>query len=377
MQRALVLPSFPGTPIVHERPVPHDIGDDEILVKVHSAALNPVEIKMITLPWAVLSQVARIPGDGTTPLVLGVELAGEVLAVGKDVTHLKVGDHMCGQSSPATNDAAGYQEYSRFPAKFAIKVPKELSFDEAATLPVGFSTAAGGLYPTAAAGLTPPWAEGGKGKHAGQAAAVFGGSSVVGQFAIQLLRLSGFSPIIATSSAQHTDFLTSLGATHVVAHTTPASEITSLAGGTPISATILAITTLEHINTAIEVLTANAPSLPAGTSPILNISRPSTFLQTTTDLAAASPCVPPIQVSIMLGSPYLPRPGIAEFFVEAYAALQGYLTDGGENGSGNSILPCRPKVLDGGLEAVISKDGYGAFASGTVSGVKLVVHPHA
>ena len=83
------------------------------------------------------------------------------------------------------------------------------------------------------AGLVAPWEEGGLGKYAGKPIVIFGGASSVGQYstswalndgayranghpAIQLARLSGFSPIITTASLHNTDLLRSLGATHVV-----------------------------------------------------------------------------------------------------------------------------------------------------------------
>ena len=78
--------------------------------------------------------------------------------------------------------------------------------------------------------LTPPWEEGGRGKNAGQPTVVFSGSSSVGQLgelphavsrltassAIQLLKFSGFSQIITTASIRNTDFLKTVGATHVL-----------------------------------------------------------------------------------------------------------------------------------------------------------------
>ena len=83
-------------------------------------------------------------------------------------------------------------------------------------------------------GLTAPWEEGGRSKYAGKPIVIFGGAGSVGQYgtpasiketyrlltnarsAIQLAKLSGFSPIITTASLHNTDLLRSLGATHVV-----------------------------------------------------------------------------------------------------------------------------------------------------------------
>ena len=83
--------------------------------------------------------------------------------------------------------------------------------------------------------LTSPWEEGGRGKYKGQPTVVFSGASTVGQMseprttqlaripvpdelnaAIQLLKLSGFDPIITTASLKNADFLKTIGATHVL-----------------------------------------------------------------------------------------------------------------------------------------------------------------
>ncbi|TFY51473.1 hypothetical protein EVJ58_g10546, partial [Rhodofomes roseus] len=93
-------------------------------------------------------------------------------------------------------------------------------------IPVGLITAALGLYTRGlppgkeldhdSAGLQAPWEEGGRGKYTGKPFFVFGAASSVGQFVVQLARLSGFSPIIATASPHNADFLRSLGVTHVL-----------------------------------------------------------------------------------------------------------------------------------------------------------------
>jgi len=85
------------------------------------------------------------------------------------------------------------------------------------------ATAAEGLYgngnraETGAKRLIPPpWEAGGEGAFKGKSIVVFGGSTSVGQYALQLLKLSGFSTIITTASLHNTEHLKSLGATHVI-----------------------------------------------------------------------------------------------------------------------------------------------------------------
>ena len=81
-----------------------------------------------------------------------------------------------------------FQQFAIVPAEIAGKVPPNVTFDQAAAIPLAFTTAACGLYvnPTAkgpgGAGLVAPWDQGGRGKYAGQPILIIGGSSSVGQY---------------------------------------------------------------------------------------------------------------------------------------------------------------------------------------------------
>ena len=98
------------------------------------------------------------------------------------------------QSGAGTSDGAAYQEYTLADAARVAKIPSNLTYEQAATVPLCLATAAIGMYKPKSsqvlpngfdpggAGLAPPWAEGGMGKYKGQAAVVFRGSSSVGQF---------------------------------------------------------------------------------------------------------------------------------------------------------------------------------------------------
>jgi len=86
----------------------------------------------------------------------------------------------------------------------AGQIPENLTFDQASTIPLGFTTAAIGLYQEkrefGGAGLVAPWADGGRGKYAGQAIYIPGGSSSVGQYGeSRLSHLSaGHGPMITS-----------------------------------------------------------------------------------------------------------------------------------------------------------------------------------
>ena len=117
-----------------------------------------------------------------------------------------------------------------------MQIPDNLSYEQAATLPLGLGTAAIGMYGrTNGIGLMPPWKHGGVGKYRNMPILIFGGVGSVGNYGrrrlhqalhddvpdiyfpvIQLAKMSGFSPIITTAALKHTEYLKGLGATHVI-----------------------------------------------------------------------------------------------------------------------------------------------------------------
>ncbi|KIJ54529.1 hypothetical protein M422DRAFT_240596 [Sphaerobolus stellatus SS14] len=205
-QKALFLQAKLGEFAVLETDIPK-VAKDDILVKVIATALNPVDWKVQKLGIIVEKY----------PAILGNEASGIVEEVGEDVKNLQKGDKVLFQGFYSTHQGT-FQQYTTVPAKIAAKIPDNISFEEAATIPVGLMTTSVGFYLSEeqrGVGLTPPW-QGGEGKYKGQAIVIFGGASSVGQFAIQSARLSGFSPIITTASLHNADLLKSLGATHVI-----------------------------------------------------------------------------------------------------------------------------------------------------------------
>lgn len=127
--------------------------------------------------------------------------------------------------------------------------------------------------------LFPPWEEGGRGKYSGQPILITGGSTSVGQFgehdlclrwgmtrktqllihilAIQFAKLSGFSPIITTSSKHNETYLKSIGATHVIDRSVPLSELAATVReitSKPIKAAYDAVSSEESQNTVYDIL---------------------------------------------------------------------------------------------------------------------------
>ncbi|KIJ25157.1 hypothetical protein M422DRAFT_140198, partial [Sphaerobolus stellatus SS14] len=130
------------------------------------------------------------------------------------VTKFQKGDKVFHEGNLNVRSGA-YQQYTVAPADLVAKIPSNLSFDQAASIPLCIMTASVGLYVKDGAGLQGPW-DGGEGKYEDQSIVIFGGASSVGLFAIQLAKLSGFSTIIATCSDRNAELVKSRGATHAI-----------------------------------------------------------------------------------------------------------------------------------------------------------------
>ncbi|KAI0711848.1 GroES-like protein [Cerioporus squamosus] len=343
--KVLYLLSKGGALAVRTADVPTP-GPDDVLLRVESAALNPLD-------WKI--QDAGL-FTAAFPTILGWDAAGVVVAVGSNVERLKVGNRVLVEAHVAESTRT-FQQYVATPAAFVSKIPDALSFDEAATLPVAVTTAVAALYNPHEASksvhLTPPWAEGGSRKFAGQPAVVLGGASSVGQAVIQFLKLSGFAPIITTASLRNTEFVQSFGATHVVDRTLPRAElvqtIQNIAGGRPIELVYDAISVHETKDLGFELVA------PGGSLIILIPEHADNH---------KFPSTKDVRVIEAFGEFSVPenRDFGAEFTVE----LEKLLRDG-------VIKPGIPEVLEGGLNSV--QQGLDRIKADQVSGRKLVVHP--
>ncbi|WP_262060740.1 NADP-dependent oxidoreductase [Streptomyces sp. STR69] len=170
-----------------DRPSP---GPGEVLVAVRVAGVNPVDWKLRT--------GYRRPGETDTrtfPAVFGSEVSGTVAETGADVDGFAVGDEVFGNTV-----AGGYAEYALLPATVTAHKPAELSFEDAATLPVAAATAFDG-----ARQLDLP---------AGATVLVTGAGGGVGSAAVQIARALGLRAVGVASESKK-DFVESLGAVHV------------------------------------------------------------------------------------------------------------------------------------------------------------------
>jgi len=213
-QKALLLTGVKEELVIKSTDTPK-AGPGELLVHVESTALNPVDWKVQETGWGVEQY----------PVILGTDSAGVVAALGEGVAEFAVGDKIVHQGFRNIRQAS-FQQYTTVPAEIAAKIPPNVTFDQAASVPLGLATAVIGLYNTGVgAGFAPFWEAGGAGKYAGKPIIVFGGSSSVGQYVLQAAKHSGFSPIITTASPRNFDLVKSLGATHVVDRNLPLSTL--------------------------------------------------------------------------------------------------------------------------------------------------------
>src|SRR4051812_7633423 len=173
-----------------EEPVPND---NQVLVRVRAAALNPLDLGIRMPMWIRLVTGRRKPKETR----LGVDYAGTVEAVGKNVTQFKPGDEVFGGKIGA------YGEYVSAVADRAVMLkPANVTFEQAASVPVAALTALQGLRDK---GHLQP----------GQKVLINGASGGVGTFAVQIAKALG-GEVTAVCSTRNVELARSLGADHVI-----------------------------------------------------------------------------------------------------------------------------------------------------------------
>lgn len=178
----------PDVLAVVERPVPEP-GPGEVLIRVHAAGINRPD---------VLQRLGLYPMPPGAPSILGLEAAGEVVALGPGVTRLALGD-------PVTALVAGgaYADYVAAPEVQCLPVPPGMRFLEAATLPETWFTVWANLHDLA-------------GARRGDWLLVHGGTSGIGVTAIDYARLMGLEIIVTCGTEAKCAAARALGATHAL-----------------------------------------------------------------------------------------------------------------------------------------------------------------
>jgi NADPH:quinone reductase-like Zn-dependent oxidoreductase len=198
LMQAIRSPCYGSTAVLRlesvEKPEP---GDNEVLVAVHAAAVNPLDWHyMQGKPYIMrLSSGIGRPDDAR----VGVDFAGVVAAVGRDVRSFSPGDAVFGARSGA------FAEYVIVNERHIVRKPDQVSFEEAAAVPVAAITA---LQAVRDAGQAGP----------GKRVLVNGASGGVGTYAVQIAKALG-AHVTAVSSGRNTELVLSLGADRAIDYT--------------------------------------------------------------------------------------------------------------------------------------------------------------
>jgi NADPH:quinone reductase-like Zn-dependent oxidoreductase len=181
-----------------EKPAPRD---DEVLVKIHAASVNPAD-------WHLLRgdpYIARLQLGLRRPKhrVLGCDVAGQIEAVGENVKMLRPGDEVFG--SPFMSGFGAFAESVSISEDLLARKPTALSFEQAAAVPLAASTALQGLRDYGRIGP-------------GHKVLIVGASGGVGTFAVQIAK-SFDAEVTGVCSKRNVEMVRSLGADHVIDYT--------------------------------------------------------------------------------------------------------------------------------------------------------------
>ena len=186
---ALVLEQFNHPFILKEvdRPIPER---GQVLVRIKASGVNPLDLK-IKAGHAAHAKT-------NVPAILGIDMAGVVEKVGEDVQGFAPGDEVYGMTGGVGNVQGSLAEYAAVDAALLAPKPRNLTFREAAAIPLSFITAWEGLMDRAHTAV-------------GKTVLVHGGSGGVGHIAIQLAVAAG-ATVYATDRSQKASLIESYGA---------------------------------------------------------------------------------------------------------------------------------------------------------------------
>jgi NADPH:quinone reductase-like Zn-dependent oxidoreductase len=175
------------------------VKDNEVLVRVRAASANPYDWHFMRgLPYLFRPIAFGFPNPKHT--VLGSDLAGQVETVGKNVTRFRPGDEVFGNVR-----TGGWAEYTSVSEDFLGQKPANLTFEQAAAVPLGALTALQGLRD---AGRIQP----------AQKVLIIGASGGVGTFAVQIAKSFG-ADVTGVCSSRNVDMVRRIGADHVIDYT--------------------------------------------------------------------------------------------------------------------------------------------------------------
>ncbi|MFS0604045.1 NADP-dependent oxidoreductase [Peribacillus frigoritolerans] len=189
--KALAIENYGKKPNFLDFPMPK-INNDEVLVEIYAASINPLDTKIRKGELKLLLNYKM-------PLILGNDFSGKIVEVGTSVTKFKVGDEVYGR--PRANKMGTFTEYLSVNQEDIALKPKNLSFEEAASIPLVGLTSYQALHDILQI-------------EKGHKILIHAGSGGVGTLAIQLAKHMG--AFVATTASDGTDLVKSLGADEVI-----------------------------------------------------------------------------------------------------------------------------------------------------------------
>ena len=184
-----------------EKPSPKD---NEVLMKVHAASINSHDDRIMRGKPILVRFREGLFTPRRGKKILGTDIAGTVEAVGKSVTGFSIGDRVFGCIAD-TSGGNGFAEYACAKASELAPIPKGISFEQAASVPMAAVTALQGLR------------DAGKIRQ-GQKVLVNGASGGVGTFAVQIAKAFG-AEVTGVCSSRNIDMVRSIGADYVIDYT--------------------------------------------------------------------------------------------------------------------------------------------------------------
>lgn len=197
--KALAIENYGKKPNFLDFPMPK-INNDEVLVEIYAASINPLDTKIRKGELKLLLKYKM-------PLILGNDFSGKIVEVGTSVTKFKVGDEVYGR--PRANKMGTFTEYLSVNQEDIALKPKNLSFEEAASIPLVGLTSYQALHDILRI-------------EKGHKILIHAGSGGVGTFAIQLAKHMG--AFVATTASDGSDLVKSLGADKVINYKTEKFE---------------------------------------------------------------------------------------------------------------------------------------------------------
>ncbi|MED1510850.1 MULTISPECIES: NADP-dependent oxidoreductase [Bacillus] len=192
--KAIIIDQYGSVEKLQERQVPKPvIKCNEVLIRIHATSVNPVD-------WKIRKGELQEKLLFSFPIILGLDVAGVIEEVGEDVDHFKIGDKVF--TKPENIGKGSYAEYITVKSDLVAYMPNNISFEEAASIPLAGLTAWQSLVDYALI-------------KENDRVLIHAGAGGVGSFAIQIAKSFG-AFVATTASSKNEEFLKSLGADLII-----------------------------------------------------------------------------------------------------------------------------------------------------------------